>query len=152
MASSWGGKPHTLYFFQSQRIWRKVLNKIRQTENPFACCYGKTGDRPSLVKKSGDFHSRSGDFHYFIKNREISRQIGRLGSSDDVQPMSLTRKCELQNTRPNNPTNAPFPPIYVPETCSCQQLPPAFFLSKNNKPMEQSAYYTGVRIHRGCLQ
>ena len=26
-------------------------------------------------------NGRSGDFHYFIKNREISRKIGRLGSS-----------------------------------------------------------------------
>ena len=42
-------KPYTLYFFQPQRNWRKILNKIRQsaqTENRFACCYGKTGDRP----------------------------------------------------------------------------------------------------------
>ena len=49
MASSWGGKPHTL-FLQSQRNWRKVLNKIRQTENRFACCYGKIGDRPTVLE------------------------------------------------------------------------------------------------------
>ena len=33
-------------FFQSQRNWRKVLNNIRQTENRFGCCYGKTDDGP----------------------------------------------------------------------------------------------------------
>ena len=33
-------------FFQSQRNLRKVLDKIRQTDNRIACCYGKTGDRP----------------------------------------------------------------------------------------------------------
>ena len=73
-------------FFQSQRNLRKVLDKIRQTDNRFACCYGKLAiDRASIVfgKKIGRFSfqiGRSGDFHYFIKNREISRKIGRLGS------------------------------------------------------------------------
>ena len=33
-----------------------------------------------VLNKSGDLHTKSGDFHYFIKNREISRQIERLGT------------------------------------------------------------------------
>ena len=36
-----------IFFNHNGRNWRNVLNKIRQTaENRFACCYGKTGDRP----------------------------------------------------------------------------------------------------------
>ena len=73
-------------FFQSQRNWRKLLNEIRQTKIDSPAAMAKLAiDRASIVfgkKKSGDFHSKSGDFHYFIKNREISRKIGRLGSSD----------------------------------------------------------------------
>ena len=42
MASSWGGKPHALYFFNHNTIGEKVLKKIRQTENRFTYCYGKT--------------------------------------------------------------------------------------------------------------
>ena len=47
-------------------------------------------DRARIVfckKKIGIFSfkiGRSGDFHYFIKNRKISRKIGRLGSSAHV--------------------------------------------------------------------
>ena len=56
------------------------------------CCYSYSewARSDGLVEKSvyvdiiGRFSfqiGRSGDFHYLIKNREISRQIGRLGSS-----------------------------------------------------------------------
>ena len=71
---------------QSQRYWRRVLHKIRQTENRFAYCYmaklAIDSDRleSQVLNKSGDLHTKSGDFHYFIKNREISRQIERLGT------------------------------------------------------------------------
>ena len=81
------------------------------------------------------------------------REQARLIGPTYVQTMSLPRKCELlQNPHPNYPTNAPFPPIYVSETCSCQQLPQAFFLPNNNSPMEQPARHPGMRTHRGCIQ
>ena len=66
VASPWGGKLHAraVFFFQSQHNWRKVLNKIRQTENRFAYANGKLEiDSASVTRiscnKSGDFHSKS---------------------------------------------------------------------------------------------
>ena len=57
-------------------------------------------DRVSIVtcKKIGRFSfkiGRSGDFHYFIKNREISRKIGRLGSSEYV--FKYTKKAVFRS-------------------------------------------------------
>ena len=70
-----GRQTHTLYFFQSQRNLRKVLNKIRQTDNRISCCYGKTGYR--LWSKIGRFSFQIGRFSLFYqksgdlpKNRE----------------------------------------------------------------------------------
>ena len=71
MASSWGGK-HALKIDSPAAMAKLAI------------------DRASIVfgKKSGDFHSKSGEreiFIFFIKNREISRKIGRLGSSAYAQ-------------------------------------------------------------------
>ena len=68
-----------------------------QTENRFAYCYGKLAidsDGLEYLVIIGRFAfqiGRAGDFHYCIKNREISRQIGRLG-----RPEALKVKCRLE--------------------------------------------------------
>ena len=53
-------------FFQSQRIWRKVLNKLK-INSPTAMAKLPI-DRASIVfgNESGDFYSKSGDREIFI--------------------------------------------------------------------------------------
>ena len=57
---------HAVFFFQSQRIWRKVLNKLK-INSPTAMAKLPI-DRASIVfgNKSGDFDSKSGDREIFI--------------------------------------------------------------------------------------
>ena len=81
------GKHTRCIFFPSQSNLRKVLKKIDKLTIDSPVAMAKLAiDCASIVfgKKIGRFPfqiGKSGDFHYFIKNREISRKIGRLGSS-----------------------------------------------------------------------
>ena len=85
MASSWGGNTHPV-FFNHNAICERFLTKFAKLTIDSPVAMAKLAiDRASIVfgKKIGRFSfqiGRSGDIHYFIKNREISRKIGRLGS------------------------------------------------------------------------
>ena len=98
-----GRQTHTLYFFQSQRNLRKVLNKIRQTDNRISCCYGKTGyiDRASIVfgEKSGDFHSKSGDREIFIILSKIGRSPEKSGDLEALAAATWLGKKDLRPGR-----------------------------------------------------
>ena len=86
MASSSGGNTHPV-FFNHNSICERFLTKFAKLTIDSPAAMAKLAiDRASIVfgKKIGRFSfqiGRSGDIHYFIKNREISRKIGRLGSS-----------------------------------------------------------------------
>ena len=75
-------------FFNHNAICERFWTKFAKLTIDSPAAMAKLAiDRASIVfgkKKIGRFSfqiGRSGDFHYFIKNREISRKIGRLGSS-----------------------------------------------------------------------
>ena len=75
-ASSWGGN-HTCIFSITTQL-AKVLHKIRRTENRFAYCYDSDSLESLVINRVICIPNRE---IFVIYNREISRQIGRLGSS-----------------------------------------------------------------------
>ena len=78
---------HAVFFFNHNAIGERVSAKFVKLKIVSPAAMAKVAiDHASIVfgKKIGRFSfqiGRSGDFNYFIKNREISRKIGRLGSS-----------------------------------------------------------------------
>ena len=79
MASSWAANTCTLYFFQSQRNWRKVFAKLK-LDSPAAMA--KLAIDPASIvfgNKSGDFHSKSGDQEIFIILSKIGRSPEKSG-------------------------------------------------------------------------
>ena len=81
---------HAVFFFNHNAIGERFQTKFAKLKIVSPAAMAKLAiDRVSIAtcKKIGRFSlkiGRSGDFHYFIKNREISRKIGRLGSSAHV--------------------------------------------------------------------
>ena len=71
MASSWGRQTHTLYFFPISKKFAKGFKTIAKLTIDSPVAMAKLAiDRASIVfdfgKKSGDFHSKSGDREIFI--------------------------------------------------------------------------------------
>ena len=107
MASSWGGKPHALYFFfQSQHNWRKVLTKFA---------------KPKIVSPTAmaKLAIASTSLEFLVINREIfipKREIGRFSlfdqKSGDLPPNRETWKlC-------NNPGSKCSPWCLMGPICS----------------------------------
>ena len=68
MASSWGGNTHPV-FFNHNAICERFLTKFAKLTIDSPAAMAKQAiDRASIVfgKKSGDFHSKSGDREIFI--------------------------------------------------------------------------------------
>ena len=75
---------HAVFFSHHNAICERFKQKFAKLTIDSPVAMAKLAiDRASIVfgKKLGDFHSKSGDFHYFIQNREISRKIGRCSAS-----------------------------------------------------------------------
>ena len=77
------GKHTRCIFFPSQRNLRKVLKKFAKLtiDSPVAMHAKLAIDRASIVfgKKSGDFHSKSGDREIFIILSKIGRSPEKSG-------------------------------------------------------------------------
>ena len=81
MASTWGGNTHPV-FFNHNAIFERVLTKFAKLTIDSPAAMAKLAiDRASIVfvKKSGDFHSKSGDREIFIILSKIGRSPEKSG-------------------------------------------------------------------------